>query len=118
MEIALTGAVSEPSSSHGASKRAPVTTERTPGGPPVSAASIESRAQSHPESDPAGRRQAFECKLPLEKEGVMGGSVPDVVFLLMRAHSLSHFLKAQQPGDTVSQIMANDLTARTLAWSE
>ena len=61
METALTGAVSEPSSSHGAAKLAPATAERAAGGPPAAAASIESGAQSDPGSDPAGRRQALAC---------------------------------------------------------
>lgn len=48
----------------------------------------------------------------------MDGSVLDMVLLFILGYSLSHFLKAKQPGNTVSQIMANDSIARTLAWSE
>lgn len=48
----------------------------------------------------------------------MDASAPDVVFLFILGYSLSHFLKAQQPGNTVSLIMASDSIARPLAWSE
>lgn len=84
----------------------------------MAAACIESRAQLHSESEPPGRKQGFECEFPFQKEGVMDASARDVVFLFILGYSLSHFLKAQQPGNTVSLIMASDSIARPLAWSE
>lgn len=56
--------------------------------------------------------------VPSKREGVMDGPVSNTIFLFTLIYSLSHFLKTQQPGHTVRQIMANDPKARALAWSE